>query len=55
MNVDLRNVLGALRVPTLVVTRPDTAYAGRSRYLAEHIDGAKSVEVAAQGLSALRV
>ena len=46
MNVDLRNVLGALRVPTLVITRPDTAYAGQSRYLAEHIDGAKSVEVA---------
>ena len=46
MNVDLRNVLGALRVPTLVITRPDTAYAGQSRYLAEHINRAKSVEVA---------
>jgi class 3 adenylate cyclase len=46
MNVDFREVLGALRVPTLVITRGDTVYAGQSRYLAEHIAHAKSVVVA---------
>jgi class 3 adenylate cyclase len=44
LNADLRNVLGALRVPTLVITHRDRPGAGQSRYLAEHIDGAKSVE-----------
>jgi class 3 adenylate cyclase len=44
LNVDLRNVLGALRVPTLVITHQDRPSAGQSEYLATHIDGAKSVE-----------
>jgi class 3 adenylate cyclase len=44
MNADLRNVLGALRVPTLVITHRDRPGARRSQYLAEHIDGAKTVE-----------
>ena len=45
LNVDLRNVLGALRVPTLVITHRDRAAAAQSHYLAEHIDGAANVEV----------
>ena len=45
LNVDLRNALGALRVPTLVITHRDRQSAGQSQYLAIHIDGAKSVEV----------
>jgi class 3 adenylate cyclase len=41
---DLRNVLGALRIPTLVITHRDRLGARQSQYLAEHIDGAKRVE-----------
>jgi class 3 adenylate cyclase len=44
MNVDLRSVLGALRVPTLVITHRDTRVARQTQYLADHIEGAKSVE-----------
>jgi class 3 adenylate cyclase len=45
MNVDLRNVLGALRVPILVITHRDRQTAHQSQYLADHIEGAKSVVV----------
>jgi class 3 adenylate cyclase len=44
MDADLRHVLGVLRVPTLVITHRDRQAASQTRYLAEHIDGAKSVE-----------
>jgi class 3 adenylate cyclase len=44
VNVDLRNVLGAVRVPTLIITHRDRPGARQSQYLAEHIEGAKSVE-----------
>jgi class 3 adenylate cyclase len=44
MDADLRHVLGVLRVPTLVITHRDRQAAPQTQYLAEHIDGAKSVE-----------
>jgi class 3 adenylate cyclase len=48
--VDVRHVLGAIRVPTLVVAR-GAAWPGHgaSRYVAEHIDGARYVELAGEG------
>jgi class 3 adenylate cyclase len=45
LNVDLRDVLSAVRVPTLVITHRDRMMAAPSRYLADHIAGATSVEV----------
>jgi class 3 adenylate cyclase len=46
LNIDLRDVLGAVRVPTLVITRSDrTNTAALSRYVADHIEGATSLEV----------
>jgi class 3 adenylate cyclase len=47
---DIRGVLPAIRVPTLVVTRTDTAVdPAHGRYLAEHIPGAKYVELPGRG------
>jgi class 3 adenylate cyclase len=45
--VDIRHVLPAIRVPTLVLHRADDAYreVGHGRYLAAHIPGAKYVEL----------
>lgn len=45
--VDLRGVLQSIRVPTLVLHRAGNRYirVGHGRYLAEHIPGAKYVEV----------
>jgi len=45
LNIDLRHVLGALRVPTLVITHRDSPTAPQSRYLAEQIHNAKSLEI----------
>jgi class 3 adenylate cyclase len=45
MNVDLRDVLRAVRVPTLVITHSDRTVTALSRYVADHIAGATSVEV----------
>jgi class 3 adenylate cyclase len=45
VNVDLRDALSAVRVPTLVITHSDRTTAAMSRYVAEHIAGATSVEV----------
>jgi pimeloyl-ACP methyl ester carboxylesterase len=44
--VDVRSVLPAITVPTLVIARADQAIfsAHHSRYLAEHIAGAKYIE-----------
>ena len=44
---DARDALGSLRVPTLVIHRRDDAYirVESGRYLADHIDGAKYVEL----------
>ena len=44
---DARDALGALRVPTLVMHRRDDAFirVEAGRYLADHIDGAKYVEL----------
>jgi pimeloyl-ACP methyl ester carboxylesterase len=46
MEVDLRRVLPAIRVPTLVLHRSEDRHirVGHGRYLAEHIAGAKFVE-----------
>jgi len=50
VEVDVRHLLGAIRVPTLVVVR--AAWRGReaSRYVAEHIDGARYVELPGEDL-----
>ena len=44
---DVRHVLPAIRVPTLVITHTNSARIppDASRYLAQHIDGARSVEL----------
>jgi class 3 adenylate cyclase len=45
-DIDVRHLLSAIRVPTLVVYRPaDLAHAVGSRYLGAHIPGAKVVEI----------
>jgi class 3 adenylate cyclase/pimeloyl-ACP methyl ester carboxylesterase len=43
--IDLRGVLGSVRVPTLVIWRRASRIAAQARYVAEHITGAKPVEV----------
>lgn len=45
--IDVRPLLETIRVPTLVLHRADNPYmrVGNGRYLAEHIDGAKFVEL----------
>jgi class 3 adenylate cyclase len=44
--MDVRDVLGSIRVPTLVINLLDREVGtGQTRYLAEHIDGAKCVEL----------
>lgn len=46
MQQDVRSLLGAIRVPTLVLHRGDQFIrVDASRYLAQHIDGAKLVEL----------
>jgi class 3 adenylate cyclase len=45
-NIDVRHVVTAVRVPTLVIYRTgDLVHAAGSRYLAAHIPGAKTVEL----------
>src|SRR5262245_44425324 len=46
-HLDVRGILPTIRVPTLVLHRKDNAYirAENGRYLAEHIPGAKFMEV----------
>jgi class 3 adenylate cyclase/pimeloyl-ACP methyl ester carboxylesterase len=44
--VDVRHLLGAIRVPTLVVVNAGRVGAEQSRYVAEHIDGAQYLELA---------
>jgi class 3 adenylate cyclase len=44
--VDVRHLLGAIRVPTLVVERGGRRGYLQGRYVAEHIDGARYVELA---------
>jgi class 3 adenylate cyclase len=48
IQIDVRHVLPAIRVPTLVLHRADdqAVPVGNGRYLAEHIPGAKYVELA---------
>jgi class 3 adenylate cyclase len=45
LEVDVRHLLGAIRVPTLVVSRAGRYGSEQSRYVAEHIDGALYVEL----------
>jgi class 3 adenylate cyclase len=44
-DIDLRDVLGAIRAPTLVVNRRDRHAGAQTRYIADHVAGAKYVEV----------
>jgi class 3 adenylate cyclase len=44
--LDVRHLLGAIRVPTLVVVRTGWRRSDQVRYVAEHIDGARYVELA---------
>jgi class 3 adenylate cyclase len=44
--VDVRHLLETIRVPTLVVVNAGWVGADQSRYVAEHIDGARQVELA---------
>jgi class 3 adenylate cyclase len=44
-NVDLRAALGALRVPTLVITHRGRAGARQSQFIAAQIDGAKRLDL----------
>jgi len=46
LEIDVRHLLGAIRVPTLVVTNAGSAGYEQSRYVADHIDGARHVELA---------
>jgi class 3 adenylate cyclase len=50
LRIDVRDVLGAVRVPTLVVTRADDQFLrrGHGRYLAEHIPSARFVVLPGQ-------
>jgi pimeloyl-ACP methyl ester carboxylesterase len=43
--LDVRHLLGAVRVPTLVAARAGRYGSEQSRYVAEHIDGARYVEL----------
>jgi len=47
LETDVRGVLAAIRVPTLVMHRASSRFdvAGHGRYLAEHISGARRVEL----------
>ena len=45
MSIDVRHVLPAVRVPTLVVNRVDDGAAAGSRYIAERIPGARHLEL----------
>ncbi len=47
LSIDVRDVLGAVRVPTLVLTRADDQFlrSGHGRYLAEHIPSSRFVEL----------
>jgi class 3 adenylate cyclase len=44
-DIDVRDALSAIRVPTLVVSRRERRIAAQSRYLADHIAGARYVEL----------
>jgi class 3 adenylate cyclase len=46
--LDLRHLLGAIRVPTLVVVRSGWRGSEQGRYVAEHIDGARYLELAGE-------
>jgi class 3 adenylate cyclase len=50
LDLDLRDVIGAIRAPTLVVNRRDRRAADQTRYIADHIAGTKYVEVAGEDL-----
>jgi class 3 adenylate cyclase len=43
--LDVRHLLRAIRVPTLVLARAGWRESARSRYVAEHIDGARYLEL----------
>ena len=54
--VDVRAVLPTIRVPTLVVHHADDVFIppAKGKYVAEHIPGAKYVELPGRNMVALR-
>ncbi len=44
-DLDLRHVLGSIRVPTLVLNHVEHRGADQTRYVAHHIEGARTIEV----------
>jgi class 3 adenylate cyclase len=44
--IDVRSVLPAVTVPTMLISRADAVPAGHRRYVADHIPGARYVELA---------
>jgi class 3 adenylate cyclase len=44
--IDVRSVLPAITVPTMLISRADAVPAGHRRYVADHIPGARYVELA---------
>jgi class 3 adenylate cyclase/pimeloyl-ACP methyl ester carboxylesterase len=44
-DIDLRDVLGSIRAPTLIVNRQDRRAAAQTLYLADHIEAARYVEL----------
>ena len=54
-DIDVRNVLPATRVPTLILHRTGdlTLDVGHARYMAQHIPGAKLVELAGEDHAAM--
>ncbi|MGH7856658.1 MAG: adenylate/guanylate cyclase domain-containing protein, partial [Candidatus Binatia bacterium] len=51
LEIDIRDILAAIRVPTLIVHTRGRLPARFSRYLVEHIEGARLVETDEQGPS----
>jgi class 3 adenylate cyclase/pimeloyl-ACP methyl ester carboxylesterase len=50
LEVDARDILASVRVPTLVLSRRDNEAAAASRYVADHIPGAQGIELAGADL-----
>jgi class 3 adenylate cyclase len=46
--IDVRSVLPAITVPTMLISRADAVPAGHRRYVADHIPGARYVELAGE-------
>ena len=47
MDVDVRSILPAIHVPTVVIFQPEANSAGNARYIVDRIPGSQAVEIAA--------